>query len=279
MPRGQRSGQIGMRPQAWGSIGHGDDHDRRHWRTRVSRTRGRQQARRARRQRVLARHARRHRGETGAAARRRVREPVVSRHSRQGLADAAARSLRAAGRVSHGAVDHPAADARCRAGFRRLRIVSRRSHGHGSAASRWCCTTPTPSPDSRPACCAYGADRILLGFPDALRGRHAKLVEWVGNPLRDAICALPPPAQRFADRTGPLRLLVVGGSLGAQALNELVPAAVAELDAAQRPSIVHQAGELHIAALRARVCATWRSPPNASPSSTTWRRATRGRTS
>src|SRR4029078_12535204 len=46
---------------------------------------------------------------------------------------------------------------------------------------------------------AFGADRILLGFPQALRGRHAKLVEWVGNPLRDAICALPPPAQRFAE--------------------------------------------------------------------------------
>jgi UDP-N-acetylglucosamine--N-acetylmuramyl-(pentapeptide) pyrophosphoryl-undecaprenol N-acetylglucosamine transferase len=98
---------------------------------------------------------------------------------------------------------------------------------------------------------AHGADKILLGFPNALRGRHAKLTEWVGNPLRDAICALPPPAQRFADRTGPLRLLVVGGSLGAQALNELVPAAVANLDAAHRPLIVHQAGELHFAALRA----------------------------
>ncbi len=57
---------------------------------------------------------------------------------------------------------------------------------------------------------AHGADRILLGFPQALRGRHAKIVEWVGNPLRDAICALPPPAERFADRDGPLRLLVVG---------------------------------------------------------------------
>ena len=98
---------------------------------------------------------------------------------------------------------------------------------------------------------AYGADRILLGFPQALRGRHAKLVEWVGNPLRDAICALPPPAQRFAERDGPLRLLVVGGSLGAQALNELVPAAIAQHRRAHaRPSIVHQAGEQHIAALR-----------------------------
>ena len=97
---------------------------------------------------------------------------------------------------------------------------------------------------------AFGADKILLGFPEALRGRHTKISEWVGNPLRDAICALPPPAQRFAEHAGPLRLLVVGGSLGAQALNELVPAAIATLDAAQRPAIVHQAGELHFAALR-----------------------------
>jgi len=98
---------------------------------------------------------------------------------------------------------------------------------------------------------AHGADKILLGFPQALHGRHAKIAEWVGNPLRDAICALPPPANRFADRAGPLRLLVVGGSLGAQALNELVPAAIANLDAARRPAIVHQAGEQHFAALRA----------------------------
>jgi len=97
---------------------------------------------------------------------------------------------------------------------------------------------------------AYGADRILLGFPQALRGRHAKLVEWVGNPLRDAICALPEPALRFAGRDGPLRLLVVGGSLGAQALNDLVPEAVSGMAAQARPAIVHQAGEKHIASLR-----------------------------
>ena len=97
---------------------------------------------------------------------------------------------------------------------------------------------------------AYGADRILLGFPQALRGRHAKIVEWVGNPLRDAICELPPPSQRFAGRGGPLRLLVVGGSLGAQALNDLVPAALAQMHAGARPQIVHQAGERHIEALR-----------------------------
>ena len=61
---------------------------------------------------------------------------------------------------------------------------------------------------------------------------------------------MPPPAARFAGRDGPLRLLVVGGSLGAQALNELVPAAIARLAPDTRPVVVHQAGEKHIAALR-----------------------------
>jgi UDP-N-acetylglucosamine--N-acetylmuramyl-(pentapeptide) pyrophosphoryl-undecaprenol N-acetylglucosamine transferase len=98
---------------------------------------------------------------------------------------------------------------------------------------------------------AHGADRILLGFPDALRGRMARRTEWVGNPLRDAITSLPPPSARYAGRTGPLRLLVVGGSLGAQALNERVPAALASMSRVARPLVVHQAGERHIDALRA----------------------------
>jgi UDP-N-acetylglucosamine--N-acetylmuramyl-(pentapeptide) pyrophosphoryl-undecaprenol N-acetylglucosamine transferase len=97
---------------------------------------------------------------------------------------------------------------------------------------------------------AYGADRILLGFPDALRGRHAAKVEWSGNPLRDAIAAVPPPAARFAGRSGPLKLLVVGGSLGATALNERVPAALAQIPIEDRPHVVHQAGERGIEALR-----------------------------
>jgi UDP-N-acetylglucosamine--N-acetylmuramyl-(pentapeptide) pyrophosphoryl-undecaprenol N-acetylglucosamine transferase len=97
---------------------------------------------------------------------------------------------------------------------------------------------------------AHGADRILLGFPQALRGKHAKIVEWVGNPMRDAICALPPPAARFSGREGRLRLLVVGGSLGAQALNEIVPPAIARMSGQTRPIVVHQAGERHIASLR-----------------------------
>ncbi len=97
---------------------------------------------------------------------------------------------------------------------------------------------------------AYGADRILLGFPQALKGAHAKRVEWVGNPLRDSICTLTAPGERFAGRSGPMRLLVVGGSLGAKGLNDLVPAAVAQLAPAERPLVVHQAGERHIAELR-----------------------------
>jgi UDP-N-acetylglucosamine--N-acetylmuramyl-(pentapeptide) pyrophosphoryl-undecaprenol N-acetylglucosamine transferase len=98
---------------------------------------------------------------------------------------------------------------------------------------------------------AYGADRILLGFPDALHGRHAAKAEWVGNPVRDDIAALPPPEERFRDRSGPLRLLVLGGSLGAAALNERVPAALALLPVQIRPIVTHQAGDKHLEALRA----------------------------
>jgi len=98
---------------------------------------------------------------------------------------------------------------------------------------------------------AYGADRILLGFPDALRGAHAKRSAWVGNPLRRQITELPDPAVRFDGREGPLQLLVVGGSLGAAALNEAVPAALGQLPRAARPRVVHQAGERHLEALRA----------------------------
>ncbi|MEP7062712.1 MAG: undecaprenyldiphospho-muramoylpentapeptide beta-N-acetylglucosaminyltransferase [Betaproteobacteria bacterium] len=98
---------------------------------------------------------------------------------------------------------------------------------------------------------AFGADRILVGFPDAFRGRHRDITEFTGNPLRDEIVATAAPQQRFAGRQGPLRLLVVGGSLGAQALNDTVPAAIATIDAAARPQVVHQSGARHIDALAA----------------------------
>ena len=87
------------------------------------------------------------------------------------------------------------------------------------------------------------ADKRMSGFPDALKD-----AEWTGNPVRAEIAAIAPPAQRFAGRDGPLRILVVGGSLGAQALNEAVPKALALLP--DRPRVVHQAGEKHLESLK-----------------------------
>ncbi|MCC6207753.1 MAG: undecaprenyldiphospho-muramoylpentapeptide beta-N-acetylglucosaminyltransferase [Gammaproteobacteria bacterium] len=84
------------------------------------------------------------------------------------------------------------------------------------------------------------ADRCMVAFPGALPARlHPQLI---GNPVRDEIAALPEPAERMRARTGPLRLLVLGGSQGAQALNETVPRVIATLSAAERPQIRHQSG-------------------------------------
>ncbi len=89
------------------------------------------------------------------------------------------------------------------------------------------------------------ADRVLQAFPNALS--DATLT---GNPVRGPISQIAPPAERFIGRTGPLRVLVVGGSLGAQALNATVPQALALIPASQRPLVMHQAGEKHLAALQ-----------------------------
>ena len=89
------------------------------------------------------------------------------------------------------------------------------------------------------------ADRILTGFPDVL-----KKGEWVGNPVRPEIAALSAPAVRYARHDGPLRVLVVGGSLGAQALNEALPKALALMPEGERPLVVHQAGEKHLPLLK-----------------------------
>ncbi|MBN8441437.1 MAG: undecaprenyldiphospho-muramoylpentapeptide beta-N-acetylglucosaminyltransferase [Thauera sp.] len=94
------------------------------------------------------------------------------------------------------------------------------------------------------------ADRVLSGFPAVLKDAN-----WVGNPVRDEIAAVAPPAARFSARSGPLRLLVVGGSLGAAVLNETVPQALARLPVESRPSVVHQAGEKQLEALRAAYAA------------------------
>ena len=94
------------------------------------------------------------------------------------------------------------------------------------------------------------ADRIVTGFPEVFRKGA-----WVGNPVRPEIAKIAPPAERFTERTGALRVLVIGGSLGAQALNEMVPQGMALLGESDQPQIVHQAGEKHIEALKANYAA------------------------
>ncbi len=85
---------------------------------------------------------------------------------------------------------------------------------------------------------AAHAQRVLAGFADALPN-----AAWVGNPVRGTIAALAPPAQRLADRAGKPRLLVLGGSLGARALNLALPQALAKLPAERRPEVLHQCGQ------------------------------------
>jgi UDP-N-acetylglucosamine--N-acetylmuramyl-(pentapeptide) pyrophosphoryl-undecaprenol N-acetylglucosamine transferase len=92
------------------------------------------------------------------------------------------------------------------------------------------------------------SDKVMVAFPDTLA--HA---EWTGNPVRADIAAIAPPEERFRGREGPLKLLVVGGSLGAQVLNETVPRALALLE--RRPQVVHQSGEKHLETLRAHYAA------------------------
>lgn len=106
------------------------------------------------------------------------------------------------------------------------------------------------------------AKRVLLGLPGAFgRGMDKPIpcgrvkTEWVGNPVREAIAALPAPAKRYAGRSGRLRLLVVGGSLGAKALNEMVPQALAMLAEDMRPEVKHQAGAKNIDELKANYAA------------------------
>src|SRR3990170_1241048 len=91
---------------------------------------------------------------------------------------------------------------------------------------------------------AQVSDKVMVAFPDAL-----KRAEWTGNPVRSEIAAIDPPENRFQGRKGPMRLLVVGGSLGAQALNEAVPKAISLLQ--DKPVVVHQAGEKHLETLKA----------------------------
>jgi UDP-N-acetylglucosamine--N-acetylmuramyl-(pentapeptide) pyrophosphoryl-undecaprenol N-acetylglucosamine transferase len=98
------------------------------------------------------------------------------------------------------------------------------------------------------------ADRVAFGFDGpAVKGVKAGVV--TGNPVRAEIEALPEPSERFAGRSGALRLLVVGGSLGAQVLNRTVPQALALMEAGARPWVVHQTGAAQADEVRAAYAA------------------------
>lgn len=106
------------------------------------------------------------------------------------------------------------------------------------------------------------AKRVLLGLPGAFgQGADKPLpcgkvkTEWVGNPVRPEIAGIAPPAERYAGRSGRLRLLVIGGSLGAAALNDVVPRALARMQPAARPEVRHQAGARNIDELKANYAA------------------------
>ena len=88
------------------------------------------------------------------------------------------------------------------------------------------------------------ADRVLCAFPGAL-----KRATLTGNPVRPEIAAIAAPESRYAERSGPLRVLVLGGSLGAKALNDVVPRALGLL-AGETPALTHQAGAQHVDSLR-----------------------------
>ena len=91
------------------------------------------------------------------------------------------------------------------------------------------------------------AMRVLTGFPNTMQS-----AEWVGNPIREEFDHVTAPALRYEQRQGPLSILVVGGSLGAAALNEHIPAALALIAKQERPIVIHQAGDKHLADLEKR---------------------------
>ncbi len=88
------------------------------------------------------------------------------------------------------------------------------------------------------------ADKIAFGF-DGEAASKTKQGVVTGNPVRAEIESLQPPTERYAHRRGPLRVLVVGGSLGASVLNSVVPKAMALLPVAERPWLTHQTGAAH----------------------------------
>lgn len=116
------------------------------------------------------------------------------------------------------------------AAWRRIPLVVHEQNAVAGTANRWL---------------ARFADKVLVGFPGALPG-----AVMVGNPVRQTFTRMAPAAQRYGARQGRLRVLVVGGSLGAAPLNAVMPKALALLPDEVRPQLTHQAGELHLPALR-----------------------------
>jgi len=92
------------------------------------------------------------------------------------------------------------------------------------------------------------ADKILLGFPNAIR--NEKKIIFSGNPVRKEISQLDIPDKRYAGRSGKLKLLIIGGSLGAQALNTIVPKMLRLIPDHMRPLVTHQAGRKHLETLK-----------------------------
>ena len=91
------------------------------------------------------------------------------------------------------------------------------------------------------------ADKVLTGFPDSIKDK--KKVVFSGNPVRNDICQLDTPDNRYEGRSGNLKLLIIGGSLGAQALNAIVPQALKLIPDSMRPLVTHQAGGKHLETL------------------------------
>lgn len=98
---------------------------------------------------------------------------------------------------------------------------------------------------------SHWAQRVMEAFPGTFNENKSGDATHTGNPVRREIAALSPPDERYVARTGRLRLLVIGGSLGAVALNEAVPQALAKLSEAQRPEVRHQTGKRNLEQARA----------------------------
>lgn len=87
------------------------------------------------------------------------------------------------------------------------------------------------------------ANKVMEGFPHGFATSIES--QWVGNPVRTTIETMVAPEVRFSKRTGVIKILVLGGSLGARKLNTVLPEALALIDAQQRPEIIHQCGQRH----------------------------------